>query len=78
MQHDRISVDPDVMFGKPVIRGTRIPVETVLRKLASGQSVDVIVNAYPHLDPADVYACMAYAADEIANADVYLARAAES
>ena len=43
MAHERIEINPDVMGGKPVIRGTRIPVETVLRKLGAGMAADAIL-----------------------------------
>jgi uncharacterized protein (DUF433 family) len=49
---DRIAIDPAVMLGKPVIRGTRITVELVLRKLGEGASVQELLEAYPHLTEA--------------------------
>jgi uncharacterized protein (DUF433 family) len=69
-RHERISVDPDVMVGKPVIRGTRVTVESILRKLAAGWSIDEILDAYPHLSREDVLAAIGYAADEIALLDI--------
>lgn len=57
----RISVDPEVMVGKPVIRGTRIPVELVLGFLAECPDLDELFAAYPHLSIDDVKACLAYA-----------------
>jgi uncharacterized protein (DUF433 family) len=63
---DRIEVNPRVMLGKPVIRGTRIPVELVLRKLSEGASVADLVDAYPKLASDDVLAALAYAADSLA------------
>lgn len=44
MTHERIEIRPDVMFGKPVIRGTRVPVELILRKLAAGESPEEILR----------------------------------
>jgi uncharacterized protein (DUF433 family) len=70
MPHDRISVDPDVMFGKPVIKGTRIPVERLLRKLGEGRSVTSILEDHPHLDEEDIYAAVRFAADYMANEEV--------
>jgi uncharacterized protein (DUF433 family) len=70
MSHDRIASDPDVMFGKPVIKGTRVPVEHVLRKLGAGQSVEGILEDHPHLSEADVYAAVRFAADYMAQEDV--------
>jgi uncharacterized protein (DUF433 family) len=58
---ERIVIDPAVMVGKPVIKGTRITVELVLRLIAQGMAVDEIVTQYPHLTKDDVYAAVAYA-----------------
>lgn len=63
----RIEVRPDVMLGKPVIRGTRIPVELILRRISEGASEDSLLQAYPNLTREDVRAAVAYAADEIAH-----------
>ena len=62
----RITIDPNVMFGKPVLRGTRITVELVLRKLGAGMTVDEIVAHHPHLAREDVLAALALAADPLA------------
>ncbi len=59
---DRISVDPNVCFGKPCIRGTRIWVSLLLDFLASGMSIDEILADYPQLAREDVLAALAYAA----------------
>lgn len=58
---DRISLDPEVLLGKPVVRGTRIPVELVIGMLADGCGVAEILESYPHLAPEDVAACLRYA-----------------
>ncbi len=58
----RIEVNPKVMLGKPVIRGTRIPVELILRKLSEGATEAELVDAYPKLTPEDIRAALAYAA----------------
>ena len=55
---DRIDVNSKVMLGKPVIRGTRIPVELILRKLGEGATVDDLLDAYPRLTPEDIRAAM--------------------
>jgi uncharacterized protein (DUF433 family) len=60
---DRISIDPNVCFGKPCIKGTRIWVSLILDYLASGQSEEDILKSYPHLSPEDVRACIAYGAE---------------
>ena len=67
---DRIEIDPDVMQGKPVVRGTRVPVELLLRKLAEGASFDDLLDAYPRLTADDIRACLAYAAETIAHESV--------
>jgi len=66
MAQDRIVVDPKVMLGKPVVRGTRIPVELLLRKLSEGASTDELLVAYPRLTTEDILAAIAYAADTLA------------
>ena len=58
---DRITMDPEVMVGKPVIRGTRIPVELVLGFLSANPNLGELLQAYPHLTVDDVKACLAYA-----------------
>jgi uncharacterized protein (DUF433 family) len=57
----RISIDPAVCFGKPCIRGHRIWVSLVLSWLASGMSIDDVLQEYPQLEREDVLACLAYA-----------------
>ena len=64
---DRVEINADVMQGKPVIRGTRIPVELVLRKLAEGATTEDLLDAYPRLAADDIRAALAYAADTIAH-----------
>ena len=67
---DRIEINPRVMLGKPVIRGTRIPVELILRKLSEGASEGDLLDAYPNLAREDIQAAMRYAADTIAHEEV--------
>jgi len=59
----RIEINPRVMLGKPVIRGTRITVELILRKLGEGATTKDLVEAYPHLRADDIQAAITYAAD---------------
>ena len=59
----RIITNPEVLAGKPIVAGTRISVELILDCMASGWSVDKIVEAYPHITPEDVLAALAFAAD---------------
>jgi uncharacterized protein (DUF433 family) len=56
MAHERIEINPDIMGGKPVLRGTRIPVETVLRKLGAGMTVEAIMSDHPRITQADILA----------------------
>jgi uncharacterized protein (DUF433 family) len=67
---DRIEVNPEVMLGKPVIRGTRLPVELILRKLSEGASEAALLDAYPRLTREDIQAAMRYAADTLAHEEV--------
>jgi uncharacterized protein (DUF433 family) len=64
---NRITVDPAIFGGKPIIRGMRISVELILSLLAQGESVTAILDDYPDLEPADIRACLAYAHAVIAN-----------
>ncbi len=66
----RISIDPKIMVGKPVIRGTRIPVELVVRMLAQGVPESDILREYPRLKLEDIRAALTYAAETLANEDV--------
>ena len=61
--HERISIDPKVCHGKACIRGTRVMVSVVLDNLAAGHTAAEIVHSYPTLQPADISAALAYAAD---------------
>jgi uncharacterized protein (DUF433 family) len=73
MVHDRITIDPEVMFGKPVIAGTRVTVELILRKIAAGMTDQQIVAHHPHLTADDVRAAAAFAANHLANEEIVLA-----
>lgn len=74
-RHDRIALDPAVMLGKPVIRGTRITVEQILRELGAGMTVEEILAAHPRLTTDDIRAAQAFAADWLAEEAVALADA---
>jgi uncharacterized protein (DUF433 family) len=63
--HDRIEINAKIMLGKPVIRGTRIPVELIARKLAKGADEKMVRQAYPKLTPEDIRAALRYAADAL-------------
>jgi len=67
----RIIVDPKIMLGKPVIKGTRLTVEIVVEKIAYGESTEEIRKDYPFLDDDDIKAALLYAAKRIAHEEVY-------
>ena len=69
---DRIDVNPKVMLGRPVIRGTRIPVELILRKLGEGATVEDLLDAYPRLTPDDVRAALTYASQVVSREETVL------
>jgi len=62
-----ISSNPKVLFGKPTIKGTRIPVDLILEKLASGETIEQLLIAYPHIKSESISACLAFAAEAIKN-----------
>jgi len=72
MTTERIEINPAVMLGKPVIRGTRITVELILRKLAEGATEVELLEDYPHLTTEDIRAAMAYGAATVAREEVVL------
>ena len=72
MEANRIEINPDVMLGKPVIRGTRIPVELIIRKLSEGATEADLLDAYPRLTPVDIKAALAFAADSLAHETIVL------
>ena len=65
--NERISIEPDICNGRPVIRGTRITVQTVLEFLAAGDSIEDVLEEYPTLTRADVQACLDYASRLMGN-----------
>jgi uncharacterized protein (DUF433 family) len=76
MWEDRIIVDPKILVGKPVIKGTRLAVDFILDLLAQGWSHEEILRNYPGLTVEDVQACLAYARDVVRSEKVYLLEAA--
>jgi uncharacterized protein (DUF433 family) len=72
--HQLIESDPAVMMGKPVIRGTRITVELILEKLAAGESIEQILDAYPRLTEEAIRAALSFAADALRSSVVYPVR----
>jgi len=73
MTYTRIEINPKIMFGKPVIKGTRITVEHILRKLAGGMTPEQIITDHPHLTAEDIHAATAFAADYLAKEEIILA-----
>lgn len=70
--NERIEINPKVMLGKPVIRGTRIPVELIIRKLAEGATEAELQDGYPRLTREDIRAALGYAADSLAHETILL------
>lgn len=67
---EHIEVNPAVMLGKPVIRGTRVPVELIVRKLGEGATEADLLDAYPHLTAADLRAALLYAANSLSREEI--------
>lgn len=68
----RIEINPEIMLGKPVIRGTRIPVELVVRKVGEGASEAELLDGYPRLTIEDIRAAILYAADALSHEETVL------
>ncbi len=64
--HEYISINPEIMVGKPTIKGTRITVELIVRKLGEGATVDDLLISYPHLKKEEIFAALQYAAAVLA------------
>jgi uncharacterized protein (DUF433 family) len=65
--NESIEIRPDIMLGKPVIKGTRIPVELIIRKLGEGGTVEDLIDGYPTLTKEKIMAALIYAADLLGN-----------
>ncbi len=65
MWQDYITSDPKILFGKPVIKGTRVPVDLILQKLGKGETFEKLLKAYPRVDRKGLYACLFFASDFI-------------
>ncbi len=70
MKSDRIEINPRVCGGKPVIKGTRIPVSIIIEQMANGESWDSIIKGYPELTKADIKAALFYAKSSIEHTDL--------
>lgn len=67
---DKICISPDIMLGKPVIRGTRITVEFIIKKMSEGMEIEDIISEYPPVQKDDIMACLAYSADVISKDEI--------
>lgn len=68
---DYITSDPNIMFGKPVIKGTRIPVDLILEKMGNGETIDYLLTAYPRVNREALLACLLFAAESVKNELIY-------
>lgn len=66
-----IITNPNVMFGKPVIKNTRIPVDLILEKLGNGETIDYLLEAYPRASREALLACLLFASETVRNEQVY-------
>lgn len=69
--NNQIEINPKVMMGKPVIKGTRITVELILKSLAAGESFENLLNAHPRLTREGIYAALEFAADALKGENIY-------
>lgn len=67
---ERIIADSNIMLGKPIIKGTRITVEIILKKLSEGMTIEDLLIAYPHLTKEDILAALSYSADVISHEEL--------
>lgn len=72
-QHKRIEINPEIMFGKPVIKGTRITIEQILYKLADGMAPAEIIEAHPRLNKEDIRDAQRFAADYMGSEEIMTA-----
>ncbi len=68
---DRITLDPKVLVGKPIVKGTRLAVEFIVGLLAQGWTEQQVLTNYPRLTREDIFACLAYAQERLASERVY-------
>ena len=64
---NHIEANPKIMFGKPCVKGTRIPVDLILEKLAYGETVEDLLDGYPRITKDDIFACLLFAAHYLRN-----------
>ncbi|MEO8148511.1 MAG: DUF433 domain-containing protein [Bacteroidia bacterium] len=66
-----ITADPKILYGKPAIKGTRISVDLVLEKLSYGETIEQLLESYPHINREQILACLSYASDSMRSESVY-------
>ncbi|MCD6186422.1 MAG: DUF433 domain-containing protein [Deltaproteobacteria bacterium] len=71
--YERIDINPNIMFGKPVIKNTRITVEQILRKLSGEMTMEEIIIDHPHIKREDIFAVQEFAADYLADEEIVFA-----
>ena len=69
---DHIEANPDILYGKAVIKGTRIPADLIIEKLSFGETIEDLLAAYPTIKKEDIFACLSYAVASLRNEEVYL------
>ncbi len=67
----RIVVDPEIMAGKPIVRGTRIPVDLIIRLLGQGTTMENILKDYPHMTREDIQAALLYGAEVVSGEEIF-------
>jgi uncharacterized protein (DUF433 family) len=67
---NRIAVSPNIMLGKPCIKGTRITVELIIKKMSEGAAIDDLLKGYPKLTEEDIRSALAYSADVISREEL--------
>lgn len=66
-----IETNPKKMYGKPVIAGTRVPVDLILEKMANGETIDQLLKSYPHITKDAIFACLRFASESVKTEKVY-------
>lgn len=66
-----IESNPKKMYGKPVIKGTRVPVDLILEKMSNGETINELLAAYPNINKESIYACLKFASESVKTEKVY-------
>jgi len=66
----RVISNPDIMLGKPIIKGTRITIELIIKKLSEGMEINELLEAYPRIKREDVFAALSYSADVLSKEEI--------